>query len=239
MAASDDTRATAGRGSALTRGLGVIDYAIARFEAFVLAAGILLMATNSIANVIGRFVFNQSLYFSEELNRFLIVLVTFVGLGYAARKGRHIRMSAFYDQLGDKGRKALMVVIAVLTSLVMFALAYYSYLYVANIASLGKVTPSLQVPLYLTYLWVPIGFAITGIQYALTAVKNFQAPEVYVSYEQVDGYEEEAAPGMDDYSPSGPGPAGATTPAGPDHRESPPAVGPDVGDGRPAAGARR
>ena len=172
------------------RVLAAVDNAIARFEAFVLAFGVLLMAANSIANVIGRFVFAHSLYFSEELNQFLIVLVTFVGLGYAARKGRHIRMSALYDQLSDRGRKLLMILIATVTSLVMFVLAYYSYEYVARLAKLGKVTPSLQVPLYLTYIWVPIGFVITGIQYLLTAFKNLQSPDIYISYEQIDSYEE-------------------------------------------------
>jgi C4-dicarboxylate transporter DctQ subunit len=175
--------------------LAAVDSAIARFEAFVLAFGILLMATNSIANVVGRFVFARSLYFSEELNQFLIVLVTFVGLGYAARKGRHIRMSAFYDQLSDRGRKILMIIIAAVTAAVMFALAFYSYQYVARLFSLGKVTPSLQVPLYLTYLWVPIGFVITGIQYVLTVVQNLRSPGVYISYEQIDAYDEvEGAP---------------------------------------------
>lgn len=172
------------------RVLAAVDNAIARFEAFVLAFGVLLMAANSIANVIGRFVFAHSLYFSEELNQFLIVLVTFVGLGYAARKGRHIRMSALYDQLSDRGRKLLMILIATVTSLVMFVLAYYSYEYVARLAKLGKVTPSLQIPLYLTYIWVPIGFVITGIQYLLTAFKNLQSPDIYISYEQIDSYEE-------------------------------------------------
>jgi TRAP-type C4-dicarboxylate transport system permease small subunit len=173
--------------------LNALDKAIARFEAFVLAAGILLMALNSISNVIGRFVFSSSLYFSEELNQFLIVLVTFVGLGYAARKGRHIRMSAVYDQLGDRGRKVMMILIAAVTALVMFTLAWYSYEYVARLAKLGKVTASLQVPLYLTYLWVPIGFVITGIQYALTVVKNLRSPEVYISFEHIDSYEDESA----------------------------------------------
>jgi len=172
------------------RVLAAVDNAIARFEAFVLAFGVLVMAANSIANVIGRFVFAHSLYFSEELNQFLIVLVTFVGLGYAARKGRHIRMSALYDQLSDRGRKLLMILIATVTSLVMFVLAYYSYEYVARLAKLGKVTPSLQIPLYLTYIWVPIGFVITGIQYLLTAFKNLQSPDIYISYEQIDSYEE-------------------------------------------------
>lgn len=170
--------------------LAAVDKGIARFEAFVLAFGVLLMAVNSIANVVGRFVFSQSIYFTEELNQFLIVLVTFVGLGYAARKGRHIRMSAVYDQLSDRQRKALMVFIAAVTAAVMFVLAYYSYVYVARVAKLGKVTPSLQVPLYLTYFWVPLGFIITGIQYIMTVVKNLQSDDIYISYEQIDAYEE-------------------------------------------------
>ena len=170
--------------------LAAIDKGIARFEAFVLAFGVLLMAANSIANVIGRFVFARSLYFSEELNQFLIVLVTFVGLGYAARKGRHIRMSAVYDQLRDRQRKAMMILIAGVTAVAMFVLAYYSFLYVVRVATLGKVTPSLQIPLYLTYFWVPLGFIITGIQYLMTVVKNLQSDDIYISYEQIDTYEE-------------------------------------------------
>jgi TRAP-type C4-dicarboxylate transport system permease small subunit len=170
--------------------LAAVDNGIARFEAFVLAFGVLLMAANSIANVVGRFVFSQSIYFTEELNQFLIVLVTFVGLGYAARKGRHIRMSAVYDQLSDRQRKVMMILIAGVTAAVMFVLAYYSYVYVVRVATLGKVTPSLQVPLYLTYFWVPLGFIITGIQYVMTVVKNLQSDDIYISYEQVDSYDE-------------------------------------------------
>ncbi|NIR29032.1 MAG: TRAP transporter small permease [Gammaproteobacteria bacterium] len=167
-----------------------LDTGISRFEIVVLAYGVLLMATNSVANVIGRFVFHQSLYFSEELNQFLIVLITFVGLGYATRQGRHIRMSAVYDQLPDIGKKILMTAIAAITATVMFVLAYYSYRYVERVWMLQKVTPALQLPLYLTYIWVPIGFAITGIQYALTVIKNLQSKDVYLSFEKVDQYEE-------------------------------------------------
>lgn len=172
------------------KALAAIDRVIAKFESVVLAYGVILMAANSIANVIGRFVIGQSIYFSPELNQFLIVLVTFVGLGYATRQGRHIRMSAFYDQLPDRGRKILMIVIAAVTGVIMLMLAYYSYNYVSRIARLGKVTPALQVPLYLTYIWVPVGFVITGIQYFLTVVRNLQKPDVYISFDHIDSYDE-------------------------------------------------
>lgn len=178
------------------RALNLLDRGIAYVEAFILAWGVILMAANSIANVIGRFVFHRSLYFTNELNEFLIILITFVGLGYAARQGRHIRMSAVYDQLPDMGKKVLMILIAAVTGAVMFVLAWYSYQYVERIAMLGKVTPALQLPLYLTYLWVPLGFVITGIQYWLTVVRNFVSKDVYISWEHVDVYDESELTGL-------------------------------------------
>lgn len=166
-----------------------IDYGLSKFEGFVLAYGVILMFLNTVANVFGR-MGGQSLYFTEEINRFLIVLITFVGLGYAARRGRHIRMSAVYDQFGDRGRKVMMIMISAFTAAVMFLLAWYSYEYVERLASRGRVTPALQVPVFWTYLWVPIGFAITGIQYLFTVIRNLVEEDVYISYEERDVYDE-------------------------------------------------
>ena len=126
--------------------LGVIDVAIARIEAVLLAVGVLLMAVNTMANVIGRFVIGESLFFSEELNRALIILITFAGISYAARHGRHIRMSAFFDAMPFRMRKTMMVIISVVTSLAMLLLAWYSMDYVLTQASRGRLLPALQVP---------------------------------------------------------------------------------------------
>ncbi|RDD61806.1 TRAP transporter small permease [Ferruginivarius sediminum] len=179
-----------GRDTPPIRVLNIIDKAFETFETYVLAYGILIMAVNTIANVFGRNLFNQSLYFTEEVNQFLIVLVTWVGLGYASRKGRHIRMSAIYDQLSDPLKKALMIIMSLGTGAVMFVLAYYSYQYLDGLMGRGTVTPALGVPLWVTYIWVPVGFVITGIQYALTVVRNVRAHEVYISYTEVDAYDE-------------------------------------------------
>jgi TRAP-type C4-dicarboxylate transport system permease small subunit len=177
-------------GHAIGASIRGLDNAIARFEKFVLAYGVLIMAINSMANVIGRFGFGRSVYFANELNAFLMVLITFMGLGYAARQGRHIRMSAIYDQLPDIGRKILMVVISLVTAAVMLVLAYYATSYVHRLYELEKVTASLRFPMWIMYLWVPLGFVIAGIQYLLTAYQNLRSSEVYISYEFIDSYGE-------------------------------------------------
>lgn len=171
--------------------LGTIDSLISRIESFALAAGVLLMAANTVANVIGRFIFQYSIFFSGELNRILIILITFAGISYAARQGRHIRMSAIYDALPSGTRKALMVVIALITALAMLALCYFSVSYIAQVATSGRVLPALQFPVYWIFLWVPVGFFMTGLQYLFTAVKNLVEKDIYLSTHVLEGYQED------------------------------------------------
>jgi len=170
--------------------LGVIDVAIARIEAVLLAAGVLMMAINTMANVVGRFVFGTSLFFSEELNRALIILVTFAGISYAARHGRHIRMSAFFDAIAPPLRKVLMIIIAVVTAAAMFLLAWYSLEYVQAQAGRGRLLPALQVPVWWIIVWAPLGFFLTGLQYALTAIKNIIHKDIWLSTSTLEGYDD-------------------------------------------------
>lgn len=170
--------------------LGVIDTAISKVEAVILAMGVLLMACNTVANVVSRFVFGSSIMFSGELNRILIIMITFAGIGYAARHGRHIRMSAIYDALPVGGRKVLMIIISLFTALVMFFLLYFSVTYMIGLYERGRVLPSLGLPIWMIYIWVPLGFLVTGIQYLLTAVKNVTSRDVYLSTGVIDGYKD-------------------------------------------------
>jgi len=177
--------------SSLPGVLGTIDSLISRVESLMLAVGVLLMAANTVANVIGRFIFQYSLYFSEELNRILIIMITFAGISYAARQGRHIRMSAIYDALPPSMRKPLMVIIALITAAFMFGLCYYAIGYIETQASRGRVLPALQIPVWIILIWVPVGFFMTGLQYALTAIKNFVEKDIYLSTHVLEGYDED------------------------------------------------
>lgn len=161
--------------------LDTIDHGIAGLEQVIMAVGVILMAINTIANVVSRFIFNHSIAFAEELNSIFILLVTFAGIGYAARRGRHIRMSAIYDALPDRVRKFLMTVITAVTAFFMLFLAWYAFEYILNLYSKGRVYPALGIPIWISYVWVPIGFFVTGIQYLLTFIKNLQEEEVYLS----------------------------------------------------------
>ncbi|MGF1660689.1 MAG: TRAP transporter small permease [Rubrimonas sp.] len=188
---NDDSLGGAGRRRSWLAPLALLDGAIARLEAVVLVLGVLAMAAISIANVVGRFVLGESIFFAGEVNQFLVVLITFFGIGYAARQGRHIRMTAFYDALADRPRKWLMILICLGTAAAMFVLAWYAYVYVSGVARTGRIAPALGIPIWWPLVWTPVGFAITGVQYLLTAVVNATQPGVWLSTHVVDSYDDE------------------------------------------------
>ena len=164
--------------------------AMARIEAVLLAIGVLLMALNTMANVVGRYLLGQSIFFSEELNQALIILITFAGISYAARHGRHIRMSAFFDALPFRLRKMMMILISALTAAVMLLLAWYAMDYVLTQASRGRVLPALQIPQWWIIVWAPLGFFLTGLQYTLTTIKNMIDRDIWLSTSTLEGYDD-------------------------------------------------
>lgn len=170
-----------------------IFHALRRIEEFVLAWSIIAIAVLLVGNVICRSVFGFSLAFAEELARFLMIAVTFVGLSYAAGRGRHIRMTAFYDQLPARWRKGLMVMISATTCLLLLVVAGYAVRYMATVHFLDTRSPVLQVRLVAVYLFVPLGLVSAAVQYGLTAAKNLRERDVYLSFDQRDEYLQDSA----------------------------------------------
>jgi len=162
-----------------------------KLEAFIVTFGILLMMLNTVANALGRYLFNHSFYFSEELNQFLIVIITFVGFSYAVRKGRNIRMTAIYDMLSTKKKKSLSIFIAITSSMLMFYLTYQAYFYVLDLHEINRLSSALQIPVYLVYSIIPIGFFIAGLQYLGSFIMNLLHPEIYVSFDVIEAEDNE------------------------------------------------
>ncbi|WP_342662693.1 TRAP transporter small permease [Gracilibacillus lacisalsi] len=167
-----------------------IDKIVMKLEEFILSFSIILISIMIVGNVIAREVFQSgAFYFAYEVSKFAIVIATFMGIAYAARKGRHISMSAFYDFAPFKVRKIMMIFINFVTAIVMFAMAYFSYSYVMFEHSTGAITTSLELPRYLMAVFIPIGFVTAGIQFLRNTYVNFTAKakdKVYLGIDAVD-----------------------------------------------------
>lgn len=175
----------------LIRFFNSVDTLLEKFERFVMAWGIIALAVISIANVLSRTVFDWGFMFIEEVSQFIVIMITFLGVGYATRHARHIRMSAIYDIFSVKVRKIMIIFISFITGCILFYLSYYSIQYVINTFRFDSVTPIIRFPLWIVYFWVPIGLTIGGVHYFLTIYKNIISEGVFLSISEEDIYADE------------------------------------------------
>lgn len=174
---------------------------IRKIEEFILAYGVLFMGGLTVVNVFARNFFNHSLSFATEINEFLIVFITFLGTSYAARNGRHIRMSAFHDIANKKIQKILTYIVTFGTAAFMYLFTFLSSKYVLSIFESNKLSPVLRVPMYWIWIFVPIGLLMTAIHYTLAFIKNVIEDDVWVSFEERSEYEDlDTAMGKEDES---------------------------------------
>lgn len=158
---------------------------IRKFEELLISYGIIIMSIVLVANVFSRVVLNSSIQAAEEIGKILIVMVTFIGVSYAARMGKHITMSALMDSIPRKFKKAYIYFTSSVSTALLWWLGYLGSLYVIRIMGSGRITPSLQFPMWILYIFVPLGFFLASLQYLVTIAINIKDKEnIYIGSEK-------------------------------------------------------
>lgn len=160
------------------------------FEVGSLVVCVTALSTLLIVNFLARNLYT-SIYFAEEISEFLVIFTTFVGLSYGVRRGRHIRMGAFLEMMSPAVEKVFIIIISVVSSAVMFYMAWASWEYLLNAINRGHVTPALRLPYWIFYVVMPVGFFLGGVQFLRTIVKNLTEKDTWMSPEQQSEYEDE------------------------------------------------
>jgi C4-dicarboxylate transporter, DctQ subunit len=171
----------------LNRSVGSVVNAV---EVSILIFCVASLAVLLITNVVAR-TFFQSIYFAEEVSKFLVMLTTFTGVSYGVRKARHIRMGAFLDAMPPIMEKTFLIIISAISAVVMAIMTWFSYKYLMNAMDMGHMTPALRVPKWTFYVIIPIGFGLACIQYIRTIIKNLIEKDPWQSPDQQSEYEDE------------------------------------------------
>jgi TRAP-type C4-dicarboxylate transport system permease small subunit len=132
---------------------------------FVVGALMLAMTLLVFANVVLRYLFGNSLPWVEELTRYMMIWLAYLGAGLALRAGTHVAVEILQDVMPEPAVTALRSVIAALVVVFLAAVAWYGFAY-AQFA-MRQTSAVLRLPLGLVYLGVPIGCTLMGIHLLL------------------------------------------------------------------------
>ncbi|WP_404934392.1 TRAP transporter small permease [Nitratireductor sp. L15S-10] len=125
------------------------------------------MAVIVFANVTLRYLTNFSITWSEEVARYLMIWMTFIGAGLALRTGGHVAVSNFQEMLGTKGQRAVRILILCLL-LAFFAIMIWMGMNYMDRARF-QLTPATRVSFSYIYAAMPIGFGLLIVHLLLIA----------------------------------------------------------------------
>ena len=112
-----------------------------------------------------RYVMNDSLIWSEEAARYLLVAIAFLGCATGCRKACHIRIDAIDLVLGERTRRALAWAV---DAVVLFYVAYVAWLAIEIIPVLGRQpSTAMRLPMAVPYGVIAFGFALAALRVVL------------------------------------------------------------------------
>lgn len=115
-----------------------------------------------------RYVLNQSLFWSEELARFLLVWLSFLGASVAYRRKAHPGIDVLYAKMPAALQKVAAVAVH-LASLALFAvMVFFGYRFAYFVRL--QISPALYLPKWVVFSIIPISgciLVVHGINFLL------------------------------------------------------------------------
>lgn len=112
--------------------------------------------------VIMRYVFGQSLAWSEELARYMFVWIIYLGINRAIRDEMETKIDILDLMFKEKGKQVLQIIRYAITLIVLIA-CFASSIQLAKVGRYAT-TPTLKLPAWVPYIAFLVGFPMSIIE---------------------------------------------------------------------------
>ena len=141
----------------------LLDLLIDKVGTFVAAATLTLALVVMAAQVVARYVFSDSLIWSEEVARYALIWSSMVGAAVAYRQGAHVAVTDVVVRLPQALQALCVRVVHLLIFGFALVLAWQSWTLTLRSFARHEVTAALQVDIAWVQLALAVGGALIGI----------------------------------------------------------------------------
>lgn len=136
--------------------------ALERLSCVLIFVFLAVMVAVVFAQVIWRYVLSASIFWSEELSRYLMVWATMFASGVCLKRGAHMAVRFVHDALPANLRRwsALGVYLLILS----FLAVVFRYGITLVARTWMQISPTLNLPMGAVYLCIPLGALFMAIQ---------------------------------------------------------------------------
>ncbi len=132
-----------------------------------------LMTLFILYSVFMRYVLNKAPTWSEELTRYIMVWAALLGMGIASRYNKHIGLSDLVVKLWGRWTPKILTIGDIISAL-FWVLVFFTGISITQMVASQR-SPSMNLPMWIAYLAVPVGSACSVIELVFVALKRVKA----------------------------------------------------------------
>ena len=138
----------------------MLDRIVVKFEEILITTGLAVATLLLFGNVVARYLFDTGFTWVLEAVQYLFAWVVLVGTAYGVRDGAHLGVDILVEKFSIPNQKRV-ALLAVGICLVFTSWVFYlSIEYTRKIYQWGDLSLDLQIPQWIPYLAIPVGFGL-------------------------------------------------------------------------------
>jgi len=147
----------------------IIKFLDEKLEEWILILSFMFLVVLVFAQVFFRYVISQSLGWSEELSRYILIWIVWISACYIMRSGKHIRIEMIKNRFSESNQKWIDALVLLLWSVFAAFLGVEGTKLVLEVQVTGQVSPSIGIPMWMVYMALPIG----GVLMIIRIIQQF------------------------------------------------------------------
>ena len=161
-----------------------------RAEEVLLVILMIIMCLIIFVATVARFTGLFVIPWAEELARYCMIWIIFLGIGVAACNGEHFCVEALELFCSKAILKVIYVLDAILVLGFSLFASYYGITILQKQIASGQITPSLRWPIWIMYLSIPLGLILMALCYAWHTYEKVTAKETVEEIQQKEEKEQ-------------------------------------------------
>jgi len=155
-----------------------LDHFFQKLEKNFLAWAIICSSLLLFVNVVMRYVFLLPIYWAEELSRYLMVWMIFIGASQVTLQGGHIAVDIVPRLLSKRANVILAFIVNLVCILFSIVLIYFSYKQMMRVKVAQQISPAMEIPMWIAYLAIPLGTLLMLIRYIQQIILRLRGKSV-------------------------------------------------------------
>ncbi|MGM0397099.1 MAG: TRAP transporter small permease [Bacillota bacterium] len=145
------------------------------FEEAVLVSSLVVTVSLIFMQVIMRYVFSNSLSWSEELARYIFLYQIWLGASYATKKNAHLRIEILKSKFYGRKKTYFETIVLLIWLAFTVFLTLESFNLTRMIFIRGQLSPALRMPMGFAYASVPIGAGLMSLRLVQNIISGIKS----------------------------------------------------------------